>query len=54
MSWWGGCIAVNGTIACAYLAMSVDPEPCFASKRAEQKFYDQFWFSRVRDLSYQP
>jgi hypothetical protein len=32
----------------------VDPEPCFASKRTEQEFYDQFWFSRVRDSSYQP
>jgi Transposase DDE domain len=30
-----------------------DPEPCFASKRARREFYDQFWFSRIRDLVYQ-
>jgi hypothetical protein len=32
---------------------AIDPEPCFASKRAKQEFYDQFLFSRVQDLSYQ-
>lgn len=28
-----------------------DPEPCFASKRAERDHYDQIWFSRIRSLS---
>ena len=31
-----------------------DPEPCFASKRAEQQFYDQIWFSRIRSLTCHP
>ena len=28
-----------------------DPQPCFASNRAEQNFYDQIWFNRVRSLT---
>lgn len=31
-----------------------DPEPCFASKRSEQQFYDQIWFSRIRSLTCHP
>ncbi|NEP20395.1 MAG: transposase [Leptolyngbya sp. SIO4C1] len=27
-----------------------DPQPCFASNRAERDYYDQIWFSRVRSL----
>ncbi len=25
-----------------------DPQPCFASMKARQRFYDQIWFSRLR------
>jgi len=28
-----------------------DPEPVFASKRAEQEFFNRIWFSRIRSLS---
>jgi hypothetical protein len=28
-----------------------DPQPCFASKRAERDFYDQILFSRIRSLT---
>lgn len=28
-----------------------DPQPCFASKRAEREFYDQIWFTRIRALT---
>ena len=31
-----------------------DPEPCFASNRAEQDFYDQIWFTRIRSLTCKP
>ncbi|XHX76466.1 MAG: hypothetical protein RBJ76_18755 [Stenomitos frigidus ULC029] len=31
-----------------------EPQPVFASKRAEHVFYDQIWFSRIRSLSCQP
>jgi len=31
-----------------------DPQPCFASKRAEQEFYDQIWFTRIRSLTCKP
>jgi len=31
-----------------------DPQPVFASKRAERDFYDQIWFSRIRSLTCQP
>lgn len=30
-----------------------DPEPVFASKRAEQDFFDRIWFSRIRALTCQ-
>ena len=30
-----------------------DPQPCFASRRAERDFYDQIWFSRIRSLTCQ-
>ncbi|XQQ07129.1 MAG: hypothetical protein EDM05_59455 [Leptolyngbya sp. IPPAS B-1204] len=29
-----------------------DPQPCFASKRAQREFFDQFWFSRICSLIY--
>ncbi len=28
-----------------------DPQPCFASRKAEQDFYDQILFSRIRALT---
>lgn len=28
-----------------------DPEPCFASRKAENDYHDQIWFSRIRSLS---
>jgi hypothetical protein len=31
-----------------------DPEPCFASNRAEQDFYDLIWFTRIRSLTCKP
>lgn len=31
-----------------------DPQPVFASKRAQRDFYDQIWFSRIRCLTCQP
>ena len=29
---------------------SCDPQPCFASAKAYQDFYDQIWFSIIRSL----
>jgi hypothetical protein len=29
---------------------TVDPEPCFASKKAEAQYYDRIWFPRIRSL----
>ena len=28
-----------------------DPQPCFASHKARQDYYDQIWFSRIRSLT---
>ena len=28
------------------------PQPCFASNRAQEDFYDRIWFSRIRFLTY--
>ncbi len=27
-----------------------DPQPCFASKKAQKQYYDAIWFSRIREL----
>ena len=27
-----------------------DPQPCFASNKAEQDFYEHIWFSRIRSI----
>jgi hypothetical protein len=31
-----------------------DPQPCFASKKARQRFYDQIWFSRLKSIQGTP
>jgi hypothetical protein len=54
LRWLQGVIMKGRQVLFPQTLVAVDPEPCFASKRAEREFYDQFWFSRVRDLSYQP
>jgi hypothetical protein len=30
--------------------LQYDPQPCFASKKARQRFYDQIWFSRLKTI----
>ena len=37
----------GGVGAIAPLLQS-DPQPCFASKKARQRFYDEIWFSRLK------
>jgi Transposase DDE domain len=54
LRWLQGVITKGRQLLFPQALVAVDPEPCFASKPAERDFYDQFWFSRVRDLSYQP
>ena len=27
-----------------------DPQPCFASQKAREDFYDRIWFSRIQSL----
>lgn len=31
-----------------------DPEPCFASRKEEHRYYDRIWFSRIQSLRCQP
>jgi hypothetical protein len=54
LRWLQGVITRGRQLLFPQALLAADPEPYFASKPAEQAFYDQFWFSRVRDLSYQP
>ena len=30
--------------------LPLDPQPCFASKKAKKQYYDAIWFSRIREL----
>ena len=34
--------------------LPIDSQPCFASNKAQQDYYDQIWFSRIRSLSCLP
>jgi len=45
-----GAVAKNCPLfhLCAF--PSYDPQPCFASTKTYQDFYDQIWFSRIRSL----
>ncbi|MEL7008211.1 MAG: hypothetical protein AAGM29_06310 [Cyanobacteria bacterium J06588_4] len=27
-----------------------DPEPCFASKKAQRQYYDAIWFARIFEI----
>ena len=44
---------VGGLFPCVVLGRLETRNPMKASRRAEQDFYDQIWFSRIRSLSCQ-
>lgn len=51
LRWLQGVLHKGRPLLCPVPLLSKDPQPCFASRRAEQDFYNQFWFSRIRSLT---
>ncbi len=51
LRWLHGFMHKGRTLLTPIPLLPKDPQPCFASKRAERDFYDQFWFSRIRSLT---
>lgn len=50
LRWLNGVIHKGRTLLTPIPVLPRDPQPCFASNKAEQDFYDQIWFSRIRSL----
>lgn len=50
LRWVQGVVAKNRPLFHLRAFPSYDPQPCFASTKAYQNFYDQIWFSRIRSL----
>lgn len=50
LRWLKGVIYKGRELFAPVPLLPNDPQPCFASKRARQEFYEQFWFSRISDL----
>lgn len=53
LRWLNGVLYKGRKLLTPHPLLAKDPQPCFASHRAEEKFYDQFWFSRIRSVSCQ-
>lgn len=54
LRWLHGIVHKNRPLMNLRPLPTRDPQPCFASANAQQDFYDQFWFSRVRSLRCTP
>lgn len=51
LRWLNGVLHKGRQLLMPVTLLPQDPQPCFASKRAEREFYDQFWVSRIRSLT---
>jgi hypothetical protein len=54
LRWLNGVLHKGRPLLVPSPFLSKDPQPCFASHRAREQFYDQFWFSRILSMSFQP
>jgi hypothetical protein len=54
LRWLQGAMHKGRELLSPVALLPQDPQPVFASKRAERDFYDQIWFTRVRSLICQP
>ena len=54
LRWLKGAVNKGRTLLQPIALFTVDPEPCFASKKAEAHYYDRIWFSRIQSLCCQP
>jgi hypothetical protein len=54
LRWLQGVVHKGRQLLRPMTLLPKDPQPCFASNRAERDFYDQFWFTRIRSLTCKP
>ncbi|XHX79316.1 MAG: transposase [Stenomitos frigidus ULC029] len=54
LRWLQGVVHKGRQLLLPIALLPRDPQPCFASNRAEQDFYDQIWFTRIRSLTCKP
>ncbi len=54
LRWLQGVVHKGRQLLRPMTLLPKDPEPCFASNRAQRDFYDQIWFTRIRSLTCQP
>lgn len=50
LRWLKGVVNKGRQLFMPVPLLSKDPQPCFASKKAEADYYDEIWFSRIRSL----
>lgn len=51
LRWLQGVVHKGRELLSPVALLPQDPQPVFASKRAERDFYDQIWFTRIRSLT---
>ena len=50
LRWLRGVVNKGRPLLQPIALLTVDPEPCFASKNAEAQYYDRIWFSRIQSM----
>ncbi|WP_242026982.1 hypothetical protein [Phormidium tenue] len=50
LRWLKGAVNKGRPLLQPIALFTVDPELCFASKKAEARYYDRIWFSRIQSM----
>jgi len=50
LRWLKGVVHKGRQLLMPVPLLMSDPQPCFSSKKAQKKFYNKIWFSRIRSL----
>lgn len=50
LRWLKGVLTKGRPLFSPTTLLPNDPQPCFASAKAKQDYYDQIWFSRIRSI----
>ena len=54
LRWLRGVLSKGRELLAPIPLLPKDPQPCFASNRTQEDFYDRIWFSRLRSLTCHP
>ena len=54
LRWLKGVLHKGRTLLPPVALLSIDPQPCFASSKAQHEYYDKIWFSRIRAIPCPP